>query len=123
MDGQPRYFDVTIRNSLQPSYILKAAIHPGAAAEAAEFEKDARHEAKCYHSRWSILSTSFLISGLHIIFHSRDFKRNMFKDIINRWDTVSSSFQEHIRTVACKAMVLQRQDVTCMYAIRSFRCS
>ena len=45
MDGQPGYFDVTIRNSLQPFYILKAVIRPGAAAEAAEFEKDARHEA------------------------------------------------------------------------------
>ena len=45
MDGRPGYFDVTIRNSLQSSYILKAAIRPGAAAEAAEFEKDARHEA------------------------------------------------------------------------------
>ncbi|XP_062522930.1 uncharacterized protein LOC134197601 [Corticium candelabrum] len=45
MDGRPRYFCVTIRNSLQPSYILKAAIRFGAAAEAAEFEKDARHEA------------------------------------------------------------------------------
>ena len=39
------YFDVTIRNSLQPSYILKAAISPDAAAEAAKFKKDARHKA------------------------------------------------------------------------------
>ena len=38
----------------------------------------------------------------------------MFKDVINQWDTVSSSFQEHSRTVACKAMVLQHQDVICM---------
>ena len=45
MDSRPGYFDVTIRNSLQPSYILKTAICLGAAAEAAEFEKDARHEA------------------------------------------------------------------------------
>ena len=44
MDGQPGYFDVTIRNSLQPSYILKAVIRSGAAAKATEFEKDARHE-------------------------------------------------------------------------------
>ena len=45
MNRRPGYFDVTIRNSLQPSYILKAVLRPGAAAEAAEFEKNARHKA------------------------------------------------------------------------------
>ena len=45
MDGRPGYFDVTIRNSLQPFYIFKEAIRPGASAEAAEFEKDATHES------------------------------------------------------------------------------
>ena len=45
MNGRPGYFDVRIRNSLQPSYILEAAISLGAAAESAECEKDARHEA------------------------------------------------------------------------------
>ena len=45
MDGRPGYFDFTIRSSFQSSYIiLKVAIRPGAAAEAAEFEKDARHK-------------------------------------------------------------------------------
>ena len=39
MDGRPGYFDVTIGNSLLPSYILKAAISPGAAAKVAECEK------------------------------------------------------------------------------------
>ena len=50
-----------------------------------------------------------------------DFERNMFKDIINQWDTVFSSFQEHIKAFVCKTMVLLYQDVTCMYAIRIVR--
>ena len=45
MDGRPGYFDITIRNSLQSSYILKATISPGAAAGTEEYENDARHEA------------------------------------------------------------------------------
>ena len=42
--GLPAYFDLTVRNSLQPTYIIKAAACPGAAAEAGEIEKDEQHE-------------------------------------------------------------------------------
>ena len=42
--GLPTYFDLTVRNSLQPLYIAQAAQHAGAAAEAGEKEKDCRHE-------------------------------------------------------------------------------
>ena len=112
---------VTISNSSQPSYILKATIPAGAAAEAAEFEKDARHNANVTTAGGLFYPQFFEFLGL--VFHSKDFERNMFKDIIHQWDTVSSTFQEHIRTVVCKATVLQRRNVTCTYAIRSFRCS
>ena len=123
IDGRPGYFDVTIRNSLQPSFILKAAISPDAAAEAAECEKsEKRHAANVTTAGGLFCPLVFESRELHIIFHSKDFERNMFKDIINQWDNVSSTFQEHIRTVVCKTMVLQCQDVTCTYAIRSFRC-
>ena len=44
MLGKPAYFDVSVRNSLQPHYILRAAVEAGAAKEAGEIEKDERHE-------------------------------------------------------------------------------
>ena len=42
--GLPTYFDLTVRNSLQPLYIAQAAQHAGVAAEAGEKEKDCKHE-------------------------------------------------------------------------------
>ena len=42
--GLPTYFDLTVRNSLQPLYIAQAAQHAGVAKEAGEKEKDCRHE-------------------------------------------------------------------------------
>ena len=42
--GLPTYFDLTVRNSLQPSYLVKRTSRPGAAAEAGEIEKDQRHD-------------------------------------------------------------------------------
>ena len=42
--GLPTYFDVTVRNPLQPAYLVRAASHAGAAAEAGEMEKDAPHD-------------------------------------------------------------------------------
>ena len=44
--GRPTYFDITVRNSLQPSYIVQAAHHAGVAAGAGEQEKDQHHEAQ-----------------------------------------------------------------------------
>ena len=41
----PTYFDSTVRNSLQPSYLVQAATCPEAAAAAGEIEKDQRHDA------------------------------------------------------------------------------
>ena len=43
-NGKPAFFDITIRNSLQPSYIVAAATSAGAAALAGEMEKDAYHD-------------------------------------------------------------------------------
>ena len=45
LEGKPAYFDITVRNSLQPLYVTKAAVRAGAAAEAGEEQKDTRHEA------------------------------------------------------------------------------
>ena len=45
MDGRSGYFDITVRNTMQPSFINKAAITAGVVADAAEVEKDQRHEA------------------------------------------------------------------------------
>ena len=42
--GRPAYFDITIRNSLQSSYIRLSAREAGAAALAGESEKDDRHQ-------------------------------------------------------------------------------
>ena len=42
--GLPTYFDLTVRNSLQPFCIAQTAQHAGVAAEAGEKEKDCRHE-------------------------------------------------------------------------------
>ena len=36
----PAYFDLSVRNSLQPSFLTQAASYAGAASEAGEMEKD-----------------------------------------------------------------------------------
>jgi len=42
-DGKPGYFDVTVRQSLQPCFLCQAAAEAGAAAAAGEQVKDAAH--------------------------------------------------------------------------------
>ena len=42
--GHPGFFNVTVANSVQPSFIIKAASNAGAAAEAAKACKDFRHK-------------------------------------------------------------------------------
>ena len=44
-DGRPAYFDVTVRNTLQPAFLAEGAIRPGVAAEAGEAAKDLHHAA------------------------------------------------------------------------------
>ncbi len=43
--GCTTYFDVTVRNTMQPSYVTQTAYRAGNAAAAGEREKDQRHEA------------------------------------------------------------------------------
>ena len=42
-DYIPTYFDISVRNSLQPSYMVQAAARTG--IEAGELEKDIRHNS------------------------------------------------------------------------------
>ena len=42
--GHPAYFDVSVRNTMQPAYITKSANVAGTAAMAGEEEKDLRHD-------------------------------------------------------------------------------
>ena len=55
---------VTVRNSLQPAYLVREASHAGAAAEVGEMEKDARHDT-------FVTSTGSkfepLVVGLHVV--------------------------------------------------------
>jgi hypothetical protein len=43
--GHPTYFDISVRNSLQASYIIQAAVHAGVAAKAGKLEKDYCHNS------------------------------------------------------------------------------
>ena len=38
--GLPAYFDLSVRSSLEQSFLTQAASHPSAASEAGEMEKD-----------------------------------------------------------------------------------
>ena len=49
--GLPTYFDLTVRNSLQPLYIAQAAQHAGVATEAEEKEKDCRRQQVVFFTR------------------------------------------------------------------------
>ena len=54
--GRPAYFDITIKNSFQPSYVVHSAHCAGAAAAAGEIGKDDRHMAmQRGSSMWSLL--------------------------------------------------------------------
>ena len=44
INGKPAFFDITVRNSLQPRYVVSSATSAGTAALAGEAEKDERHE-------------------------------------------------------------------------------
>ncbi len=44
-NGKPAYFDVSIWNTMQPSYIIPSSTLAVAAAFAGEGEKDAHHQA------------------------------------------------------------------------------
>ena len=54
MNGRPGYFDITVRNTLQPSYIARVAETSGVVAEAAEMGKD-----DCHHARVSLTGGTF----------------------------------------------------------------
>ena len=58
--GRPAYFDITIRNSFQPSYVVHSAHCAGAAAVAGEIEKDDRLYGQRGSSRWSLLPSGCL---------------------------------------------------------------
>ena len=44
-NGRPAFFDVTVRNTLQPAFLSRGAETAGVAAEAGIAAKDAAHEA------------------------------------------------------------------------------
>ena len=44
-NNRPAYFDITVRNTLQPAFLTQATERPGIAAEAGVVAKDAQHEA------------------------------------------------------------------------------
>ena len=44
INGKPAFFDITVRNCLQPRYVVSSATSAGTAALAGEAEKDERHE-------------------------------------------------------------------------------
>ena len=44
INGNPAFFEITVRNSLQPRYVVSSATSAGTAALAGEAEKDERHE-------------------------------------------------------------------------------
>ena len=58
VQGKPAYFDVSVRNSLQPQFLCRAASLAGAAGEVGEMAKDARHEEGSHRGRGSLLPIS-----------------------------------------------------------------
>ena len=43
MNGHPGYFDVSVRNTLQPAFLIRGALRAGVAADAGLQAKDAHH--------------------------------------------------------------------------------
>ena len=43
MNGLPGYFDVSVRNTLQPAFLIRGALRAGVAADAGLQAKDAHH--------------------------------------------------------------------------------
>ena len=48
-DGRPTYFDISVRNTLQPGNLNHASVNAGAAAVAGEIEKDRKHTDNVEH--------------------------------------------------------------------------
>ena len=60
--GLPAYFDLSVRSSLQPSFLTQAASHPGAASDAGEMEKKTT-SSECVQHRQPFSSASSRDSG------------------------------------------------------------
>ena len=55
VEGRPAFFDVSVRDSLQPSHIIHVISNPESAAEAGAEEKDMKHGAEVLKSGYSFI--------------------------------------------------------------------
>ena len=87
LEDRPAFFDVSVRNSMQPSYVSKAAIKPGAAAEAGEIEKDEKHDRVVTQAGWSFLPAHCKNFRTLVSLNSRDAEDHSLKSFINEQHT------------------------------------
>ena len=92
--GLPTYFDLTVRSSLQPSYLVKTASCPGAAAEAGEIEKDQQHD--------------WMVSQTGSVFHP------LVVETLGLW---SPNSLEVIKVIARRASFHNNASISNLYAI------
>ena len=50
MDCRSAYFDISVRNTLQPGNLNCSSVNAGAAVVVGEIEKDQKHEAHVEHA-------------------------------------------------------------------------
>ena len=56
LEGRPALFDVSVKNSLQPSHIIHAISNPGSTAEAGVEGKDMKHGVEVLKSGCSFIA-------------------------------------------------------------------
>ena len=98
IDGKAAYFDIKVRNSLQPCHIVTAATCAGAAAQAGEMEKDDCHEQNVIASS---CRDSWILDSIKL----EDFENHHFQDNNMQYNIFYRSFLEPHATTICQTLV------------------
>ena len=102
LDGRPTFFDISVRNSLQPNHLNEASTSAGVAAAAGEAEKDAKHRSSVEQGGGRFVP--FVVESLGLW---SPYARPMLKRIASR-----STFKNGLSSSAAQRNLLEQLSVT-----------
>ena len=102
LEGRPAYFDITVRNSLQPLYVTKSAVRAGAATEAGEEQKDIHHEDRVRTAGGLFYPLVVETLGLWSLFSIKTLKAIAFKASAVSGLTFHQAFQNMMQQLSIR---------------------
>ena len=107
VQGKPAYFDVSVRNSLQPQFLCRAASLAGAAGEAGEMAKDARHEEGVIAAGGVFFPLVVETLGLWTTHSLKTLSAHRHQSLGTQWYHQRSGSLQPASTTLCEALVPQ----------------